>query len=128
MSIKVGELDEAIMRELQAYSNGIAVEVDNAAKRNAKKLMKKIMAGSPKKTGKYSKGWRVKEISSKLGASKYVVHNKTDYQLTHLLENGHALHGGTQRVEAQPHIGPARDEIEKVFIEDIEEAVKKVGH
>ncbi|MBR2175465.1 MAG: HK97 gp10 family phage protein [Clostridia bacterium] len=128
--LKGVDLGDAIMRELNAYSEGLATEADNAAKRNAKKLQKKLMNTSPEDTGKYSKGWRVKEIPNKSAPnqpSRYVVHNKTDYRLTHLLEYGHAKKGGTERVKAQPHIEPARDEIEKEFTEEMEEAVKKVG-
>ena len=124
-NVKGIDLGDAIMRELRAYSEGLAIEADNTAKRNAKKLKQKIEEKSPEDTGSYSRGWRIKEISNQLGASKYVVHNKTDYRLTHLLEYGHATHGGTKTVKAQPHIIPARDEVEKMFLQEIEEMVTK---
>lgn len=121
------DLGDAIMRELNAYSEGLAVEMDNAAKRNAKELRKKLIYSSPEDTGEYSKGWKVKKISSKIPnqPSRYVVHNATSYRLTHLLEFGHAKKDGTERVKAQPHIEPARDEIEQQYLQDIEEAVKQ---
>lgn len=121
------DLADDIMRELRAYSDALAVEVDNISKRNARKLMKKIKETSPELTGDYKEGWRVKQVTDKLGASKYVVHNATDYQLTHLLEDGHAIAGGTGRVDAIPHIAPAEEEIAPKYMAEIEKAVQKNG-
>lgn len=128
-TLKGVDLGDAIMRELQAYSEGLVTELDNAAKRNAKKLRQTIMEASPEDTGHYRTGWRVKEIPSKTSTqpSRYVVHNATSYRLTHLLEYGHAQKDGTERVKAQPHIEPARDAIEAQFQQEIEEAVKDLG-
>ena len=121
------DLADDIIRELKAYSDALAVEVDNISKRNARKLMKKIKETSPELTGDYKEGWRVKQVTDKLGASKFVVHNATDYQLTHLLEDGHAIAGGTGRVDAIPHIVPAEEEIAPKYMAEIEKAVQKNG-
>jgi hypothetical protein len=50
------------------------------------------------------------------------VYNKTDYQLTHLLEKGHAIAGGTGRVPAYPHIGP----VERKYIPQYEERINEI--
>lgn len=121
------DLADDIMRELKTYSDALAVKIDETSKKKAQKLMRKIKETSPKLTEDYSKGWRVKQVTEKLGASKFVVHNKTDYQLTHLLEEGHYIHGGTYFVQPIPHIIPARYEIEKEFMSEVEEAIKKSG-
>lgn len=127
--LKGVDLGDAVTRELKAYQEGIVTEMDNALRRNAKKLRNRLAETSPKDTGNYSSGWRVKEIESNTltQPSTYVVHNAKAYQLTHLLERGHATAGGTKRVEAIPHIGPARDETERELLSEVGEAVERYG-
>ena len=101
-------------------------EVEQSAKRNiqtvAKESVQKLKNTSPRKTGSYSKGWAVK----KNGDMDVTVHNRTDYQLTHLLENGHIIRnkkGTYGRTSGTKHINPveewASDELPRRIIEDI---------
>lgn len=101
-------------------------EVEQSAKRNiqsvAKEAVQKLKNTSPRKTGSYSKGWAVKKNSD----MDVTVHNKTDYQLTHLLENGHIIRnkkGTYGRTSGIKHIKPveewASDELPRRIIEDI---------
>ena len=75
-----------------------------------------LRSNSPKKSGDYAKGWAYAIEDSAEGAYKGTVYNKTDYQLTHLLEKGHAKRNGG-RVAAIPHIGPAFEDARKVMEE-----------
>ena len=77
---------------------------------------------SPVKSGSYAKGWGVK----RLGDMDIVVHNRTDYQLTHLLENGHVIRnkkGTYGRTHGIKHIQPveewAVDELPRRIMGDI---------
>lgn len=101
-------------------------EVEQSAKRNiqtvAKEAVQKLKNTSPRKTGSYAKGWAVK----KNGDMDVTVHNRTDYQLTHLLENGHIIRnkkGTYGRTSGIKHIKPveewASDELPRRIIEDI---------
>ena len=51
-----------------------------------------------------------------------MIYNKDHYQLTHLLERGHAKRSGG-RVEGRPHILPAEERAKNAFIVRIKEVV-----
>lgn len=78
---------------------------------------------SPKLTGDYAKGWAYKKTSSKGKVISVTVYNKTDYQLTHLLEFGHAKRGGG-RVRAIPHIKPVEEQIQDEFPKAVARAIE----
>lgn len=118
------DIGAAIMKELQNYSNDVVEKVNTSSKEYANKLKKELQENSPKKTGDYKKGWRVKQVYKSHTLSQYVVHNATDYQLTHLLEFGHAINGGTKRVKAIPHIAPAEEKIVNEFLAEVEKAIR----
>ena len=97
---------------------GITEEFNKIMKEYTDEVEKGVaLAG--KNGGSYAKGWRVTEIDG-----KNVIHNKTDYQLTHLLENGHAkVNGG--RVAARVHIRPAEEEAINEYIKEVEKVIKR---
>ncbi len=124
------DLAADIMREIESYNEALALEIDNASKGTAKKIAKELSETSPKDSGDYAADWAVKEVTGKkrykyrMGTSKYVVHNRENYQLTHLLEEGHATKDGTSRVPAQPHIEPVEMEYVPKYLAKVEEAIQ----
>ena len=118
----VAEINEALDDFYQLVRDefeGAAQEVGEEAVRQLKSIQWKT------KTGKnYSRGWRLKK--ERWGS--YIIHNSTNYQLTHLLENGHIVvnaKGNTgKRAEAHKHIEPVyewvQDEIEREIRQRIE--------
>lgn len=87
----------------------------------AKETVTKIRNASPRLTGSYARGWRV----SKRGGG-LVVHNATDYQLTHLLENSHVIANGSGtygRSTPIKHIEPAErwasEELPRRIVEEL---------
>lgn len=121
------DIGAAIMKELETYSNDLVERINVSSKKCANKLKREIQENSPKKTGSYKKGWRVKQVYKSHTLSQYVVHNATNYQLTHLLEFGHAVKGGTERVKPIPHIAPAEEKVVGEFMNEVEKAVKEAG-
>lgn len=121
------DIEKEITEALREYSNEVILGVNACAETCSKELQKELKNTSPKKTGSYKRGWRVKQIAKNATQSAFIVYNATDYQLTHLLEFGHAIHGGTKRVKAYPHIQQAADRAVNSFVEKVEKVVEEAG-
>lgn len=104
---------------LADYSKEVAEGLEDAKTNAAKNVVKFLRANSPKRTGSYAKGWRIAQVGT-----AQVIHNKTRYQLTHLLEHGHVKAKGG-RVGARVHIAPAEQQGIEQFIRDVEKVVKR---
>lgn len=122
--VQIGELSEAIQRELNLFQDDVVNRANAAAKRAAQDCAKDLRRTSPKKTGKYAKGWTSKLTSkSVLGTEIYTVHNRAKPGLTHLLEHGHlkVLFGNrtTERVAGIPHIAPAEQRAIEQFEREV---------
>lgn len=125
-TIKPSELDKAVKDILAEYGDNVTEGVKAAVKRVAKIANKETKAGSNVKTGAYKKGWAVKEEAIDRLQTTAIVHNRTRYQLAHLLEKGHALRRGGRTygsVKAFPHIEKA----EKNAIMNLEKAVEQIA-
>ena len=109
-------LSQAIVNALAEYTDEVIQGIEQEKKTVAEKAVETLRETSPKNTGKYAKGWAISNANG-----KYVVYNKTSYQLTHLLEYGHVKRNGG-RTESRPHIRLA----EEKAINDFTDAVKKV--
>lgn len=110
--MKVDNLADAIIQELTDYSQEVTDNLKEEIRDTAKIIKDKIKRSSPKLTGDYKKGWSVKKRYEGKEDIRLAVHNKKEYPLTHLLENGHAKRGGG-RTRAYPHIKTAEAEAEK---------------
>jgi hypothetical protein len=115
---RVEGISAEIMKQLQYYANNVRDKVEDAKNESATTFKKDVARDSPKKRPSYAKGWRIKRTSKRL-----IVHNKTDYQLTHLLEHGHALRNG-DRFEGKPHIRPNEEKVVREFLKKIERAIE----
>ncbi|MGH1326594.1 HK97 gp10 family phage protein [Bacillus pretiosus] len=115
----INDLANEIARELQRYSNVVEEDLEAAQEEVADNLVDGLKQNSPKKTGKYRKGWRKK----KEGKST-IVYNALKPQLTHLLEKGHAKADGG-RVPAQVHIAPEEEKAINDYLERVERAIQQ---
>lgn len=104
----------AMNKILDSYSREVQAAAQLAFNQIAKEAVQRLKQTSPvgrgKNAGEYAKSWTLKKTERKQrqGIETIVVYNKDHYQLTHLLEYGHALPQGG-RANAQPHIAPVND-------------------
>jgi len=122
------DLSRDLAKILDTYATDVMKTVDGCCMEAAKQTAMKVTEIGSKKiggTGAYIKDWAVKEVKPRNGfsSSTWVVHNKKHYQLTHLLEKGHAKRNGG-RTKAIPHIKPAE---EWVINELPKEIMNKLG-
>lgn len=121
--VSIGSLSKEVIKELKTYAKVTTGKVKEAVKNAGKTAKEEINVTAPKRTGAYAKSWAVKTVKETENALTLVVHSKNKYQLTHLLEYGHAKRGGG-RVEARAHIKLAEEKAVKSFEEKIREAIE----
>lgn len=100
VSAEVGKLLDDYSVEVKRKATAI---FESTAKEAARNLKQTSPRGKGANAGAYARGWTVKRQKDRNGLLTITVHNKDHYQLTHLLEHGHALPQGG-RAKAQPHI------------------------
>lgn len=119
------KFSKELFKILETYKADVMDSLQKSVNETAKETVKELKSTSPKQTGEYAKGWRVKKDNSTIFDCKVVIHNKTHYQLTHLLENGHALSNGRGRTKPQPHIAPAYDAVSDRLYKHFKENLPK---
>lgn len=119
--MKIDNLADAIVKELQEYSQEVADITKDAVKETATETVSTLKRTSPKRTGRYAKSWRQRTTTENRANISITVYNGR-YQLTHLLEKGHAkVNGGF--VPGIPHIAPAEEQAERLLTEKIEKRI-----
>ena len=116
-------LEKAVRDILQDYSVEVAKAAEEAVTEVSREATKKLRQTSPRRHGKYAKGWASK-VEKTATTAEATVYGKTGtYQLAHLLENGHAKRGGG-RTAPIVHIKPVEEwaisEVEKRIREKVE--------
>ena len=121
--IDIDDLADEIMDGLMEYADLATDTVKQAVKKAGNTVKKEIQATAPSDTGKYKKSFKVTKSKETSNALEVTVHSKDRYQLTHLLEKGHAKRGGG-RVSAIPHIAPAEEKGIRELTEEIERGLR----
>ena len=122
--VRIEQLADAVMKGLTDYAH-LATDDLKADVRKASEAVKaQIVSSAPKKTGAYRKSWAVKKERETSDSIQMVVHSTNRYQLTHLLEFGHAKRGGG-RTKAIPHIAPAEKAGMEMLTREIERDLQK---
>lgn len=122
-AISVDELSSAIQAELSLYNQEVTEGLKKEAKSSMKKLVERTKSTAP--VGRRDKHYRDSITSKKLAENAnmiaYLWYVKgSDYRLSHLLNNGHALRGGG-RYEGTNFISDAELEILAEYQQHVEE-------
>lgn len=127
-SIKPDELPKVVMDYLENYKEDIDEDVIEIVDEITKKARDELKQTSPKGKGTrsnpYHKGWAVKLSNRRGGVYHKVIWNKTNYQLTHLLEFGHVTRNGG-RTKAIPHIRPIEEKYNVEFVDKLEKKIRR---
>lgn len=124
--INPGELAAEISAQIENYTEDVQQAIEKEVRSTARKIKKEVKANSPVLTGEYKEGWAY-STSRREGRIVITVYNKDKPSLTHLLEKGHNIAGGSKRVRAYRHIGPAEDKYIPQFQKNIEKILKNGG-
>lgn len=116
---------------LAGYGDDIQNMIQEEAEKIAKEGVKELRATSPRnkrnsaKRGKYARGWRVKK-ENRRGEVHCIIHNATDYQLTHLLEKPHLKRNGGY-TKPIVHIKPVEESCISKYEKSVENGIRKAG-
>ena len=124
------DLTAQVNEILKEYASDVDKVVLEVEEKVAKEAVKKLKKSSPKAKRNgghkhYADDWKVDNKSKKL-YSHQIIHNK-QYQLTHLLENGHNIisHGKVVgHAKPQKHIKPVEEWVKSEVEKEIERALK----
>lgn len=123
--ITVDQLEKEILASLDAYIGTTEEACEKGVTETAKDAVKALRNAHPAGSGRYgswdeyNKGWKITQTKNdKRNHKECAIHNATHYQLTHLLEKGHALQQGG-RAQAYPHIAPVAEKCEDELVKNI---------
>lgn len=124
IKVKPEEMAYVVKQMLESYSKAKTQETKELIKETSEICKEEIRKASPVRTGDYKKGWVIKQEWEDCDSLRMRVRNKTAWQLTYLLENGHAKKNGG-RVRAYPHIKPAEENAVKRMIDGVKKIYSK---
>ena len=117
------DLSKAVQDILNEYGDDVAEGIQKALTSVGKEGVSVLKAKSNGhiRTGRYAKGWRADKVQLGYGMYEIVLHNKTDWNLTHLLNNGYYSVRAKKRIPGDGHIDSAETDINNEFIKTMEE-------
>ncbi len=130
--ISVDKLLSTIDLTLEDYAKGVDNCLTTASNEAGKSAEDELHRTSPARTGEYRKSWTYEEKSIRRGRAyrtEMVVWNPKHYRLTHLLEKSHRIankYGSYGKSTPKPHIAPAQQHAEELFMESFQRELGRI--
>ena len=125
---KPEDLEKVLKKYLEDYVEDITEDVgevtDSVTKEAVEELKQKSPKGKGSRANPYHTGWTKQKGKLNKGRYTIKIHNKTNYQLTHLLEFGHATRNGG-RTNPISHIRPIEEKYKKEYEEKITTVIRR---
>ena len=124
--ISIDQLDEVISKGLTLYSKNVIEGIKKEAKKSMDRLVKETKATAPvgNRQKHYRDSIKSKKVSEDYRSVSYLWYVEgSDYRLSHLLENGHALRNGG-RTQGTHFIKKASEPILEEYLKAVEEVIK----
>ena len=125
--VSIDNLASEIAKGLEEYTEDLTKEIKTTVEEVSKEAVKELNQDSPKRTGAYARDWKQKNRFENTRSKRNTVYNAKHYQLTHLLEYGHASRNGG-RVEAKPHIKKVEQKYSEVFEKKVKRRAEEIGN
>ena len=126
-TIRPEQFQKAVMDALAKYGDDVSEMLEAETKSIARKTVSTLKGSAPS-GGSYARGWSHK--AQKGGAYKLsdTVYNRTDYQLTHLLEKPHSTgrYGGGSYPKKKDYTGTIERIEEQQTTRFMEEVMSKL--
>lgn len=120
------DLQAQVEALLNQYGKQCSEVVNEAVHEVSKEALKKLKKESPKRTGRYKKGWKVKKNDDKFSANDILYGKEAStYAIAHLLEHGHATRNGG-RTAPIPHVKNVEEWAQKALVDTVEKKLKEV--
>ena len=129
VKIEAEDLPKEVVKQLENWGGGeLRKKINDAIKETALQGEEILKENSPRRTGRYAESWdatlRKKKYSAITGLEQWSIRNKDHYQLTHLLENGHASRNGG-RVKPHEHIKTTDDLVTQLVISNVNKKISE---
>lgn len=126
--VKVESLEQELNTFLKSYKKAVDEDVVQVTDKVTKEAINELKTTSPRrkgtKTNPYWRGWASKLKKRSSNNYTKVIWNKTNYQLTHLLEFGHVTRNGG-RAKAIPHIRPVEEKYNAEFVDLLKQRIRR---
>lgn len=124
--MNITNLQAQVEELLDQYGKQCSEVVNEAVHEVSKEALKKLKKESPKRTGRYKKGWKVKKNDDKFSANDILYGKEAStYAIAHLLEHGHATRNGG-RTAPIPHVKNVEEWAQKALVDTVEKKLKEV--